>query len=282
MTIAVTAASGQLGQGIVSHLLDRVPASEVIAVIRDPAKAAPLTAKGVEVRIADYTDRDALTEALAGIDKMVLISSNEIGQRATQHANVIDAAKEAGVGYVAYTSLLHADTSPLLLAPEHAETERRLAEAGIAHSFLRNGWYHENQVTSIPGAREMGTVLTSAGEGRVASAARDDFAEAAAIVVTSDSPEIIYELSGDTAWTQEELAEAISAAIDAPVTVTHVNSEAHREALTQAGLDDPMIDFAVSVDGHIAQGALADMPGTLSDLLGRPTTALADTLRDMV
>ncbi len=282
MTIAVTAATGQLGQKIVAQLLDRVPASEVVAVVRNPEKAAPLAARGVDVRVADYTDRAALTEAFAGVDKVVLISSNEVGQRSTQHRNVIDAAKDAGVNYIAYTSLLGADSSPLQLAAEHVETEQALEQSGIAHSFLRNGWYHENQASAIDPARATGSLLTSAGDGRVASASRDDFAEAAAVVVTSASPETVYELSGDVAWTTAELADALSQAIGAPVAVAQVDAEQHRAALAQAGLDDGTIDFVVSIDRDIAAGALSATPGTLSALIGRPTTPLVDTLRTLV
>ncbi|MFV0407003.1 MAG: SDR family oxidoreductase [Propioniciclava sp.] len=281
MTIAVSAATGQLGQRIVAHLLTRVPATDLVAIVRDPAKATGLADQGIDVRVADYTDPAALTRALTGVDALILISSNEVGQRAAQHRNVIDAAVTAGVGYIAYTSLLGADSSPLQLAPEHVATEQHLAASGIAHSFLRNGWYHENQAANFPGAQATGTLLTSAGDGRIASAARDDFAEAAAIVVTSANPEEIYELSGDVAWTQEDLAAAIGQAINAPVTVTRVDSETHRAALTDAGLDADTIDFIVTLDEHVAQGALAATPGTLSRLLGRPTVPLADTLRTL-
>jgi NAD(P)H dehydrogenase (quinone) len=281
MTIAVTAAAGQLGQRIVAQLLTRVPASEVVAVVRDAAKAAPLAAQGVEVRVADYTDVPALTAAFQGVDKVVLVSGNEIGQRAVQHGNVIGAAKAAGVAFIAYTSVLHAEGSPLLVAPEHVETEAALAASGLSYSLLRNGWYHENYAPSIDAARASGAVVTSAGEGQVASASRDDFAEAAAVVVTAESPERVYELSGDVAWTQGELAAAIGEVIGQDVSVLDVDAAKHREILTGAGLDEGSVSFVVATDGHIAEGHLADAPGTLSRLIGRPTTPLVDTLRTL-
>lgn len=279
MTIAVTGATGQLGRRIVAQLLERVPASEVVAVVRDEAKAAPLAEQGVQVRVATYTDVPALTAAFAGVDKVVLVSGNEIGQRAVQHGNVIEAAKAAGVGFIAYTSVLHADGSPLLVAPEHVETEALLADSGLSYSLLRNGWYHENYAPSIDAARASGAVVTSAGDGKVASASRDDFAAAAAVVATLESPEKVYELSGDVAWTQAELAAAIAEVIGSDVSVLAVDAAKHAEILGGAGLDEGTVHFVVATDGHIAQGHLAATPGTLSALIGRPTTPLVDTLR---
>ncbi|WP_229051655.1 SDR family oxidoreductase [Aeromicrobium sp. Leaf350] len=281
MTIAVTGATGQLGRRIVAQLLERVPASEVVAVVRDEAKAASLAEQGVHVRVATYTDVPALTAAFAGVEKVVLVSGNEIGQRAVQHGNVIEAAKAAGVAFIAYTSVLHAEGSPLLVAPEHVETEQLLADSGLAYSLLRNGWYHENYAPSIDAARASGAVVTSAGAGRVASASRDDFATAAAVVVTTDSPEKIYELSGDVAWTQAELASAVSEVIGQDVSVLDVDAAKHAEILSGAGLDEGTVHFVVATDGHIAEGHLAAAPGTLAQVIGRPTTPLVDTLRTL-
>lgn len=279
MTIAVTGATGQLGALVIDHLLDRVPASEVVAVVRDAGKARLHADRGVEVRVADYADRAALDSALAGVDRLLLVSGTEIGQRTKQHTTVIEAAKAAGVGFVAYTSVLKADGSPLLVAPEHVETEQALAASGLRHTLLRNGWYHENYAPSIDAARHTGTVLTSAGEGRVASAARTDYAEAAAVVLTSDAPASVYELSGDVAWTQEDLASALADVIGSPVDVQQVDAAAHTAALTAAGLDAGTVHFVVATDGHIAGGHLASTPGDLAGLLGRPTTPLIETLR---
>lgn len=198
--IALTGATGQLGHYVLQDLLNTVPASQIVAIVRNPAKARALSQQGVVVRRADYSDEAALTAALQGVDKLLLISSSEVGQRAVQHRNVINAAKAAGVKFIAYTSLLHADTSPLGLAAEHIETEQMLADSGIAYALLRNGWYTENYLASAP--PEHGVFIGAAGEGKIASATRADYAAAAARVIASEGHEgKIYELAGDNAWT---------------------------------------------------------------------------------
>ncbi len=199
--IALTGATGQLGHYVLQDLLNTVPASQIVAIVRNPAKARALSQLGVVVRRADYSDEAALTAALQGVDKLLLISSSEVGQRAVQHRNVINAAKAAGVKFIAYTSLLHADTSPLGLAAEHIETEQMLADSGIAYALLRNGWYTENYLASAP-ALEHGVFIGAAGEGKIASATRADYAAAAARVIASEGHEgKIYELAGDNART---------------------------------------------------------------------------------
>ncbi len=201
----VTGATGQLGGLVIQDLLRTVPAAQVVAGIRDAGSegARKLSELGVEVRTADYTRPDTLASAFEGIDRLLLISSSEVGQRAVQHQNVIAAAQAAGVRLIAYTSLLHADTSPLALAEEHRATEAMLAASGVPHVLLRNGWYTENYAASIPPALAHGVFLGSAGEGRIASAARADYAAAASIVLTADTDQggRIYELAGDEAYT---------------------------------------------------------------------------------
>jgi NAD(P)H dehydrogenase (quinone) len=281
MTIAVTAATGQLGTLVVESLLTRLPAAEIVAIARDAAKAQPLADRGVTVRIASYDDAAALRTALEGVDKVLLISGNEVTKdRAAQHANVIDAAAAAGVSLLAYTSAPAADTSTLPVAPDHKATEEYLAQSGLNTVVLRNGWYHENYSPSIDAARQTGSVLTSAGDGRVASAARADFAEAAAVVLTTDEPlKPVYELGGDVAWTQDELAAAISDVIGSPVTVAQVSADEQRAALAAAGVPDLWVGFTVATDASIKAGELEVTTGDLSALIGRPTTPLVDTLR---
>ncbi|MCL3817887.1 SDR family oxidoreductase [Aeromicrobium wangtongii] len=280
MTIAVTAATGHLGSLVVDALLDRVPASEIVAVVRDANKARPIAAKGVEVRIASYDDREALDAALAGADKVLLISGNEIGHRPRQHANVIDAAIAQGVSLLAYTSAPSADTSTLPVAPEHLETEKYLASSGIEHVLLRNGWYHENYLPSVESAAQTGTLLTSAGDGKISSAARADLAEAAAVVLTTDAPlKAVYELGGDVAWTQDELAAAISEVIGKPVSVSQVTPARQVAILKDAGVPEQWADFAAASDVSISKGELEVTTGDLHDLLGRPTIPLVDGLR---
>lgn len=283
MTIAVTGATGQLGTLVIDALLARTTPDQIVAIVRDADKAAPLAAKGVDVRLASYDDPVALTEALSGVDRVLLISGNEIGKRATQHRNVIDAAVAQGVSLLAYTSAPRVDTSTLPVAPEHLETEQYLATTALGHVLLRNGWYHENYVPAVDAARQSGSVLTSAGEGKVSSAARADLAEAAAVVLTTDQPlKPVYELGGDVAWTQAELAATVSDIIGAPVTLAEVAPAEQATILKGAGVPDVWADFTVETDASIRNGELEVTTGDLSTLLGRPTTPLVDTLRATV
>jgi NAD(P)H dehydrogenase (quinone) len=283
MTIAVTAATGQLGTLVIDALLDRTTPDQLVAIVRDPAKADSLVARGIDVRIAAYDDPAALETALAGVDTVLLISGNEIGQRATQHRNVIDAAVAQGVARLVYTSAPQVDTSTLPVAPEHLETERHLAAVGIEHVLLRNGWYTENYLPALETAAATGSVLTSAGEGRVASAARRDFAEAAAVVLTADGPlKPVYELAGDVAWTHADLAAAFSDVLGRPVAVADVSADEQSAILASAGLDDGLIGFLVATDASIARGELALATGDLSALIGRPTTPIVETFRAAV
>ncbi|HBC1010046.1 TPA: SDR family oxidoreductase [Escherichia coli] len=226
--IAITGATGQLGHYVIESLMKTVPASQIVAIVRNPAKAQALTAQGITVRQADYGDEAALTSALQGVEKLLLISSSEVGQRAPQHRNVINAAKAAGVKFIAYTSLLHADKSPLGLADEHIETEKMLADSGIVYTLLRNGWYSENYLASAPAALEHGVFIGAAGDGKIASATRADYAVAA--------------------------------------------------ALKSVGLPDGLADMLADSDVGASKGGLFDNSKTLSKLIGRPTTTLAESV----
>lgn len=280
MTIAVTAATGQLGTLVVDALLERTAPDQIVAIARDAAKAESLAAKGVDVRIASYDDPAALSEALAEIDQVLLISGNEFGKRGQQHRNVIDAAVANNVSRIVYTSAPQVDTSALPVAPEHLETEQYLAATNVDHVLLRNNWYNENYAASLETAATTGSVLTSAGEGRVASASRQDFAEAAAAVLTTEGPvKRVYELAGDVAWTQSDLAAALSEVLDKAVEVAIVSADEHAAILTSAGLDAGLVGFIVGVDAGIRQGDLELATGDLSSLIGRPTTPIIETLR---
>ena len=277
--IAITGATGQLGQLVIHALLQRIPASDIVAVVRNPAKAQSLIAQGVTVRQADYNDVAALTRAFAGIDKVLLISSSEVGQRVAQHQHVIDAAKAAGVALVAYTSLLHADRSPLALATEHQATEAYLQAAGIPHVLLRNGWCTENYLASVKPSVEHGGFIGSAAEGRIASAARADYAEAAAVVLTrADQAGKVYELAGDEAYTLSELASAISAAASKTIPYINLPQADFAQALINAGLPAPLANLLADSDIGASQGGLFDDSHQLSQLIGRPTTPLASLL----
>ncbi|MBN9886418.1 NAD(P)H-binding protein [Salipiger abyssi] len=278
----VTGASGQLGALAIDALLDRVPASEIGALVRRAEAAAPLEAKGVTVRIASYDDPAALEAAFAGVERLLLISSSEVGQRATQHANVIAAAKAAGVGFVAYTSILRADSSPLTVLPgEHVATEQALAASGLHYALLRNGWYTENYTMGVPTALEHGGMMGAAGEGRISSAARADYAAAAAAVLTGELPAsgTIYELAGDTSYTLAEFAAALSELSGKEIGYTDMTPEAFDAALQGAGLPAPVAGMLADSEKGAAQGGLYSDDTTLSQLIGRPTTPWRETLK---
>ena len=281
--IAITGATGQLGQLVIEQLLKTVPASQLVAIVRNPAKADALSQQGVTVRQADYTDQAAFTAALAGVDKLLLISSSEVGQRAPQHQNVINAAKAAGVKFIAYTSLLHADTSPLGLHVEHVATEKALAESGIAYALLRNGWYTENYLASAPPALEHGVFIGSAGEGKIASATRADYAAAAARVISEEGHAgKVYELAGDQAWTLGELAAELSRQSGKNVVYQNLSEADFAAALKGVGLPAGLADMLADSDVGASKGGLFDDSHTLRALLGRPTTPLAESVKGIL
>lgn len=280
MSIAVTGATGQLGRLVIEELLKTLSPREIVAVARDENKAANLTERGLDVRIADYGDRAALDRALAGVETLLLVSSSEVGGRAAQHRNVIDAAREAGVGRIVYTSAPRATTSALVLAPEHKATEEYLTASGIPWTILRNSWYTENYVSQVEAARQTGKITAAAGDGRVASASRGDYAAAAAAVLVAPGHESrIYELSGDVAWDYHDLAAAASEILGTRVTYEAVDADALAGILAGAGLDESTAGFVAALDQNIADGLLAETGGDLRELIGRPTTPLVEGLK---
>jgi NAD(P)H dehydrogenase (quinone) len=280
MTIVVTGASGQLGRLVVEDLLDRgVPAAQIVAAVRTPEKAADLAARGVQVREADYDKPETLAPAFAGADELLLVSGSEPGRRVPQHQAAVEAAREAGVGHIVYTSILRADTTPLGLAPEHKATEELIRASGLPFTFLRNGWYAENYAAAIAQAASTGTLIGSAGDGRVSAAARADYAAAAAAVLTGQGHQgQAYELGGAPAWTYSDLAAEIAKAAGTPVVYQNLTADQHRQALADAGLPRPFVELLVDSDQGIAAGHLEDHSGDLERLIGRPTTTLADTV----
>lgn len=274
--IAVTGASGQLGHLVIQSLLAKVPASEIVATVRRPERAADLAALGVQLRQADYADAASMTTAFQGVEKVLLISSSEVGQRAVQHRNVIDAARKAGVSLLVYTSLLHADTSPLALADEHKATEAYLAQSGIPTVLLRNGWYTENYLASIPPALQHGAFIGSAGEGRIASAARADYAEAAAAVLTTPGHAgKTYELAGDASYTLAEFAAELSRQSGKPIPYVDLPEAEFKAALVGAGLPEPLAGLLADSDRGASRGGLFDGGRQLGALIGRATTPLS-------
>lgn len=278
--LLVTAATGQLGRKVVAELLKKLPAATLAVAVRDPAKAADLAAAGVEVRVADYSQPGDWDAALAGIERVLLISSSAVGQRVPQHRNVIDAVTRARVGLIAYTSLLHADSSPLALASDHRETEALLHASGLPVVLLRNGWYSENLTAGLAQELAGGVRFGSAGEGRFATASRDDYAAAAAAVLAGDGHAgNTYELAGDAAYTLAEYAAEVSRLSGKPVVYQDLPVAEFRQGLIEAGLPAPFAGLLADSDAGAARGGLFDDGHQLSTLIGRPTTPLAETLK---
>ncbi|MBA1245481.1 SDR family oxidoreductase [Pseudomonas japonica] len=277
--IAITGASGQLGRLVIQFLLEHVPADQVTALVRDPGKAQDLAERGVVVRKFDYNEPETLTAGLKGVDKLLLISSNEAGIRATQHRTVIDAAKAAGVSLLAYTSVLHADISTLGLAADHRDTEEALKASGVPHVLLRNGWYSENYLASVPAAVEHGALLGSAADGRISSAPRADYAQAAAVVLTTEGQAgKVYELAGNSSYTLTELAAMISQKAAKPVVYQNLPQAEFEAVLISVGLPAGLAALLADSDAAAAKGALFDDSGVLGNLIGRATMPIVDSL----
>jgi NAD(P)H dehydrogenase (quinone) len=278
--IAVTAATGQLGRLVIADLLERgVPAAEIVAGVRDPAKAADLAALGVRVRVADYDRPDTLGPAFAGVDRLLLISGSVVGERERQHRNAVDAAVGARVDLLAYTSIVYADTSGIPLAAEHKATEEYIRARGLPYVFLRNTWYVENYTANLGPALEHGAIRGSAGEGRVAAVPRADFAAAAAVVLTTDGHQNkVYELGGDHGFTLAELAAEVSRQSGRQVVYQDLAPDEYAQALLAVGLPEGFAKALAAGDLGLARGELDVTSGDLSRLIGRPTTTLAEAV----
>lgn len=278
MSIVVTAATGHLGTLVIDELLQRVPAEQVVAVARNASKAAPIADRGVEVRIADYNDPDALAKAFGPGDTVLLISSSEVGNRLAQHQAVIDAAKNAGVARIAYTSILGGPDADLALAADHQATEQAILDSGLTYTFLRNGFYNEVYTEQLATQLEHG-VVGSTGDGRLATASRRDFAAAAAVVLSTDGHDkTAYELNGDTDWSLAEYAAELSRQTGKEVSYDNVPGEVLLGILTGAGLPKPLAELLVDIDKGVERGLLTGRGSDLTRLIGRPTTPIADSI----
>lgn len=284
MTLLVTGTSGHLGRLTVQALLARdVEPSAIVATARRTEAIKDLADLGVETRAADYDDPESLAEAFAGVDRLLLVSGSEVGSRVRQHQNAVDAAITAGVSLVGYTSILGGTGTGLALAGEHGATEDYLATSGVPHVLLRNGWYLENYTEHTAVPLQLGTVHGAAGDGRVSAASRQDFAEAAAVVITSaDQAGKVYELAGDSGFTMREYAAALGKAAGREITYTDLPVERYAAALVSGGVPAPYAEILADSDHGIARGALEDSSHTLSALIGRPTTSLAQALASTV
>lgn len=279
MKIAITGATGQLGQLVVDSLLKHQDASNLVLLVRDVTKAKHYQDKGAVVKAFDYDQPEQLSESLNGVDRLLLISGSEVGRRVVQHQHVIDAAKKAGVQHVIYTSVLHADQSTLGLAQEHRETEALIQKSGLTYTILRNGWYTENYTQSVPQVIEHGALYGAANNGKISSATRLDYAEAAANVLSSNGHENkIYELAGSSSYTLTDLAETLSTITGKEITYENLPADAYSKLLLDIGLPQFVVDVVVDADVQASQGALYSESKDLEVLLERKTTSLNDVL----
>ena len=281
-TYAVAGATGQMGRLVLDALLLKVQPGDVVALGRDTAKLDDFAARGVTVRAADYDRPETLAPALEGVDRLLLISGNALGERPRQHAAVIDAAKEAGVGYIAYTSILDAPTTPIRLGGEHRATEQSLADSGIAHDLLRNGWYNENYFAALPAQIEAGVITGAQGEGRISSASRADLAAGAAEVLVGGKGGEAYDLAGDESWTMAEFAEEVSRQTGKPVRYENYDEAGYAKSLEDAGIPEVYARVVANSAYATSQGGLENNSRTLSRLIGRPTTPMRDTIAAML
>lgn len=278
MKTAITGATGQLGQLVVNKLKEKGYGESIVVLVRSVEKASDL---GVEVREANYDKPETLNNALRGVDTLLLISGSEVGKRAVQHKNVIEAAKQNGVQWIIYTSILRADTSIISLAEEHLATETALKNSGIPFTLLRNGWYTENYTGSIQGAIAGGAFIGSAGEGKISSAARADYADAAVAVLTGEGHQgKTYELAGDEAWTLSDLAAEVSRQTGKNIPYKNLPESDYAAALVSFGLPQELAQAIAGWDVSASQGALFDDTRQLSALIGRPTTPLSETVKE--
>jgi NAD(P)H dehydrogenase (quinone) len=280
MTIAITAATGRYGRHAIDALLRRgVPADQIVAIGRNPQKLTELSSLGVVTRVADYGDPAALETAFAGIDKLLFVSGTEVGARLQQHRNVVDAAVRAGVGLITYTSAPKADTSALVVAPDHKETEAHIRKSGLPFVFLRNSWYMANYTDMAAAYVENGVVLGAASEGRVSAATHADYADAAAAVLSASGHENkVYELGGDTGFTMAEFAQALSQASDTNVSYKDLSKDDYVAALGGFGFPVELAEVFADGDLGVARGDLFVETGDLGRLIGRPTTTMSDAV----
>lgn len=283
MKIAITGATGQLGHLVIQELLKQVEANNIIALVRDLKKAESLKQQGIELRLFDYDQPETLAPALVGIDKLLLISANEIGRRTPQHKAVIEAAVASNVPYIAYTSLLNADKNQLGLAQEHRETEALIQQSGLHYTLLRNNWYSENYLANVQHTADVGTLYGSAENGQISSASRQDYAEAAAKVLASNGHENkIYELAGSTSFTLIDLAQFIGLATGKSVQYQNISANDYSKALTEAGLPAGLVEVIVDADVQTAKGAMFSDSKDLENLIGRKTTSIQDQVKALL
>lgn len=283
MKILVTGVTGKLGAIVIETLLETVPASDLAVSVRNPEKAESLRARGVDVRHGDFDQPETLDKAFAGIDRLLIVSTDGDNEtRIRQHGAAVAAAQRANVGFIAYTSLGNASENPIFLAPVHRATEEAIKNTGIPYSFLRNNWYLENEISSIQAVLGGAPWLTSAGSGKVGWATRRDYAQAAAAVLAGEGHEnTVYELSGKPA-TQEELASILAGVLGREVPVQQVDDATYASIMGSAGVPEPVVPILVGIQSAIREGALEVESNDFQKLLGRPATPIGEGLRQIV
>ncbi|TAN11626.1 MAG: SDR family oxidoreductase [Chitinophagaceae bacterium] len=280
MKIGITGATGQLGNLVVHKLKEKVPAGNIIALVRSVEK---VTEPGVAARGFDYEKPDILKTALKDVDTLLLISASGLEGRFPKHKNVIEAAKQSGVRWIVYTSLLHTDSSSIDLAKEHKVTEKILIDSGISFTILRNGWYTENYTSSVPGAIRGGAFMGCAGNGKISLAARADYADAAVAVLTGRGhPGKTYELAGDNAYTLSDLAAEISRQTGKNIPYKNLSEKEYTEALTGFGIPEMFAKAIAGWDTGASKNDLFDDSRQLSQLTGKPTTPLSLSITEAI
>lgn len=277
-TYGVTGATGKLGRFVLDALLEKVEASDIVAFGRDLAKLEDYKAKGVTVRAMDYDQTDTLVDALEGVDRLLLISGTALGERPRQHGNVIDAARQAGVSYIVYTSILDADNTPIKLGAEHKATEMALADSGIDYDLCRMGWYSENYTASLAPQIDTGIITGAQGKGRISSASREDLAAGCAAVLLTGKGGETYNLAGDEHWTMEDFAAEVSRQTGKDVRYQDMSEEDYAKSLVGVGLPDAIAAMVANSSHATSKDALHDDSRTLSRLTGRPTTPISETI----
>lgn len=278
--IAVTGATGHLGHLAVEQLLAcDVAAGDIVAVVRTPARADDLAARGVQVRHGDYDRPDTLAAALVGVDRLLLVSGTDLGRRTGQHAAVIAAARTAGVHRIGYTSVLRADTTGNPLAPEHVATEQALRDSDVPYTVLRTSWYTEVYTERLAEFLRTGEIVGAAGTGRISAATRADYAAAAVTALLQDTDsDTIHELGGP-AFTLDELAATITEVTGRTVVYRNLPADEYAATLTGAGVDPALAGMLAAIDTSIAAGELYTDSDALTRLARQPATPLADAVR---
>ena len=278
--IAVTGANGNLGQIVIQELLKTKANKSIVAIVRNPEKADTLQKQGVQIRLGDYDNFESMHKSLLGVESLLLISSSEIGKRAEQHQKVINAAKEAGVKNIVYTSILNAQNSKLKLALEHQITENQVIESGLSYSILRNGWYLENHTENLDSALQFGQIMGAAGDGKFSSASRADFALAAANVLSQPvQKNKIYELAGEDSFSLKDLAKELSLQTAKKIEYKDLSEEDYKNALIGFGLAPAFADILADSDHGAKLGQLESHSKDLHELIGRKTTSLSEAIR---